>query len=74
MILVYPDNCPLLAMKWKGDIFCDTKLQLGLHSAPKIFSAVEDALQWCIKQLGASLVEHYLDDSLSKVPQVPTSA
>ena len=27
-----------------------------------------DALEWCIKQQGASLVEHYLDDYINMGP------
>ena len=34
----------------------------GLRSAPKIFSAVVDALQWVMLDSGVSIVDHYLDD------------
>ena len=45
-IPVHPADRPLLGMRWKGSIFFDTQLPFGLRSAPKIFSAVVDALQW----------------------------
>ena len=58
---VHPEDRPLLGMAWKGKLFVDTALPFGLRSAPKIFSAVADALQWI---LAANRVEslHYLDD------------
>ena len=62
LIPVHPDDCPLLAVRWKGDIFCDRALPFGLRSAPKIFNAFDDALEWCARYQGASSVWHYLDD------------
>ena len=35
-------------------------LPFGLRSAPKIFNAVADALQWVVKQNGVTYLEHYL--------------
>ena len=35
---------------------------MGLRSAPKIFTAVADALEWIIKQQGVQMLEHYLDN------------
>ena len=37
-------------------------LPFGLRSAPKIFSAVANALQWILQAEGLPHVEHYLDD------------
>lgn len=37
-------------------------LPFGLRSAPKIFNAVADALNWHLQQAGIPLVCHYLDD------------
>ena len=45
--------------------FIDAALPFGLHSAPKIFTAVADAVTWIIQQQGAPLlIIHYLDDFL----------
>ena len=33
----------------------------GLRSAPKIYTAVADALQWILMRVGIELI-HYLDD------------
>ena len=40
----------------------DSALPFGLRSAPKIFTAVADALQWVMLDVGVSAVDHYLDD------------
>ena len=37
-------------------------LPFGLSSAPKIFTAVADAVEWCISQEGVEYIFHYLDD------------
>ena len=37
-------------------------LPFGLRSAPKLFNAVADALEWCIRQVGVTYIFHYLDD------------
>ena len=41
----------------------DTALPFGLRSAPKIFNALADALQWILELLGVQTL-HYLDDFL----------
>ena len=43
-------------------------LPFGLRSAPKIFTAVADALEWCISQHGVDYIFHYLDDFLIMGP------
>ena len=62
LVPVHPDDRPLLGMSWKGKIYVDTMLPFGLRSAPKIFTALADALEWGIRQWGAHFVAHYLDD------------
>ena len=50
-------------MKWKGDIlYLDAALPVGLRSAPLIFSAVADALQWIMESMEVQWVVHYIDD------------
>ena len=63
IIPVHPDDVPLLATRWRGEIFLDAALPFGLRSAPKIFSAVA-ALLWIMLQNGVSAAMHYLDDFL----------
>lgn len=68
MVPVHPDDRPLLAVQWAGQVFFDTRLPFGLRSAPKIFTAVADALQWVMKRQGVSWVAHYLDDYITMGP------
>lgn len=46
----------------EGALFLDGMLPFGLRSASKIFSAVADALEWCIHKRGVESIFHYLDD------------
>ena len=61
-IPVHPQDRPLQAMQWDGDVFVDPMLPFGLRSAPKIFNAVADALTWHLEQAGIPCIRHYLDD------------
>ncbi len=54
----------MMEMTWDGGLFIDTTLPFGLRSAPKIFSAVEDAAEWAVRHEGVRFVIHYLDDFL----------
>lgn len=65
IVPVHPDDRPLLGMQW---IFFDTRLPFGLRSAPKIFSALADALQWIFIQQGVTWGAHYLDDFITLGP------
>ena len=60
MIPIHPQDQRLLGVQWRGEVFIDRMLPFGLRSAPKIFSAVADALQWilAVKEITHSL--HYL--------------
>ena len=62
IISVHPSDRRLLGMQWRGQVFFDTRLPFGLRSAPKIFTAVADALQWSFQRQGVTWVAHYLDD------------
>ena len=53
---------PLLGMQWDGHFFMDTALPFGLRSAPKIFMAVADAVEWVAREQGVPCIQHYLDD------------
>ena len=62
LIPVNPRDRHLLGVEWRGAQYVDGSLPFGLRSAPKIFTAVADALQWAMLANGVSIVEHYLDD------------
>ncbi len=64
-IPVHPQDRQLLGMQWEGIIFVDKVLPFGLRSAPLLFSAVADALQWAMEKNGARSVFHYLDDYIT---------
>ena len=68
LILVHPTNRPLLGIRWQGQIFVDTKLPFGLRSAPKVFNAVADALEWCNRLAGVTTANHHLDDFITMGP------
>ena len=52
----------MLALRWEGAPYFDTRLPFGLCSAPKIFTAIANCLEWIIRQQDVKRVEHYLDD------------
>lgn len=62
IIPVHPLDRLLLAMQWKDQLFLDKALPFGLRSAPLIFTAVADAMEWIIRQLGVLHIFHYVDD------------
>ena len=64
-IPVHPEDRPLLGMAWKGKVYLDKVLPFGLRSAPLIFSAIADALQWIIQAQGVEFLFHYLDDFIT---------
>ena len=64
IVPVHPEDWPLLGMYWKGQYFVDTRLPFGLRSAPKLFTALANAVQWLIKEKEVDFCIHYLDDYL----------
>ena len=54
IIPVHPSDCHLLGMLWKGVVFIDKQLPFGLRSAPLIFNAYADALEWILRDLGVA--------------------
>ena len=64
MVPVHSDDHCLLGVRWGNEVFVDTALPFGLRSAPKIFSAMSDALAWILQARGVTHQLHYLDDFL----------
>ena len=62
LVPVHPSDRRWLGMRWKGQIYVDGMLPFGLRSAPKIFNAMADGLEWCISDEGVKDIFHYLDD------------
>ena len=69
LLPVHPADRHLLVMRWKQQLYIDTCLPFGLHSAPKLFNVL---LSWILEQQGVSPIMHYLDDYLTLAP--PDSA
>ena len=62
LVPVFPRDRLLLGMRWRGQLYVDAMLPFGLRSAPKLFNALADALEWCLRRNGVHRVWHYLDD------------
>ena len=74
LIPVHPDDRHLLGINWNGELYVDAMLPFGLRSAPKIFTAVADALEWCICKKGVHGLDHYLDDFIIVAPPASNHA
>ena len=61
---IHPSDQRLLAVSWKDTLYLDRALPFGLRSAPKIFSALTDAMMWTLHGNGVEWGLHYLDDFL----------
>ena len=68
LVPVHPQDHDLLAIEWHGAYYVDGALPFGLRSAPKIFTAIADALQWVMLQRGVTMVDLYLDDFVTMGP------
>ena len=68
LVPVHPSDRLLLGVRWYDACYVDGMLPFGLRLAPKIFTAVADALEWCLRQQGVSAVDHYLDDFITIGP------
>ena len=65
IVPVHPDDRHLLSVQWEGQVLLDKVLPFGLRSAPLIFTAVADALQWIMENKGVHPVFYYLDDFIT---------
>ena len=59
---VHSKDRHLLGMQWKGRVLVDGTLPFGLRSAPLLFTALGDAVQWAAEKKGVSWTGHYIDD------------
>ena len=53
-----------MGMLWQDSLFMDITLPFGLHSAPKIFTAVADAGEYILHLASVKFVIYYLDNFL----------
>jgi len=61
---VHPQDRLLFRVHWQGTDYIDAVLPFGLHSAPKIFTALADALQWVLQDRGVTFFWQYINDSI----------
>ena len=62
-VAIHPLDHPLLGMKWREQYYVDMALPFGLRSAPYIFTAIADVVQWMLtSHHGVDFLRHYLDD------------
>ena len=64
VVPVHPDDRWLMGMLWRKNLYIDTALPFGLRSAPKLFTALADAIEWIANNNGITFIIHYLDDFL----------
>ena len=68
LVPVHPEDRHLLGICLQGNTFVDQALPFGLRSAPKLFTALADAIGWALVQRDIPLLIHYLDDFLFFIP------
>lgn len=61
---VHPTDQRFLGVCWEGVTYIDRALPFGLRSAPKMFSAITDAMIWFLLERGVKSTLHHLDDFL----------
>ena len=75
LIPVHPLDRKWLGVQWDNQVYVDGMLPFGLRSAPKLFNAVADAIEWCVAHEGVDQIFHYLDDfAVLGPPDSPTCA
>ena len=62
MLHIHPEDQGLLRIQWEGEFYTDKALPFELHSAPKIFTAVANALEWILSNKGIKNLLHHLDE------------
>ena len=71
LVPVHPLDFHLLGVEWQRVVYHNRALPFGLHSAPKLFTAVVDGLAWALCCRGISSFLHYLDDFFCGPPASP---
>ena len=61
---IHPEDRRFLGVSWQGSVYVDCQLPFGLATAPAIFNALAEALEWILKPRGVHYVIHYFDDFL----------
>ena len=68
-IAIHPLDRYLLGLKWRNSYYMDLAFPFGLRSAPAIFNAVADLVEWIlVNNYGIDDLLHYLDDFILAAP------
>ncbi len=59
---VHPEDRWLLSIEWDGQVFVDGTLPFDLRSAPLLFMALGDTVEWVARRNGARWLQHCIDD------------
>lgn len=62
LVPVHPEDRIWQGLTWNNQVYVDAMLPFGLCSAPKIFNAIADCLEWYVADKGVDDIFHYLDD------------
>ncbi len=62
LVPIHADDKQILGDQWEKTIYVDATLPFGLRSAPIIFTALADGLEWILHQRGIPYIAHYLDN------------
>jgi len=62
IVPVSPLDWHYLGMMWNNLVYIDGMLPFGLRSAPKIFGAIADSIEWCCVHERIEFIYHYLDE------------
>jgi len=66
---VHPSDCYLLGMKWRNQYYVHLALPFGLRSAPFIFNAIADMVEWIlVHSYQIPDLLHYLNDFIIAGP------
>lgn len=68
LVPVHPNDRHLLGvqlMERRAAYYVDGMLPFGLRSAPKIFMAIADGLEWIMRERGMTFMDHYFDDFIT---------
>ena len=64
LIPVHPNDRIFQEILWQDSVYIDYQLPFGMASAPAIFSALSEALEWVLHQRRVRSVVYYMDDFL----------
>lgn len=68
-IAVHPADSYLLGMKWQSQYYVDSAFPFTLRSAPHIFNAVLELVEWIlVNSYKVHDLLHYLDDFITAGP------